>query len=362
MIRPVIAFVSVCAAAAVCCFRPAIAGEIVHERVFGPELPNRYKHPAAFDELDNGDLYLVYYAGSGEYGEDTAVYGARLPAGSDTWTKPVVIADTPGRSEGNAVVWQAPNGEVWLFYLTRYGDTWSTSRIKYKISADGARTWSDPVLLTFEEGTMVRSRPIVLRNGNWLLPIYHETGHDREEVGSDTCSLFLIRDRQTGQWTESNRVYSRLGNLQPAPVQITDDYLVAYCRRGGGYGPRPDGFIVRTESRDGGRTWSPGADTAFPNPNAAVDMIRLQNGHLVLVYNDNDQGERMPLTVAISTDGEKTWPHRRDVVNRPGDTAAYPNLLQTSDGKIHIVYTSGERTIINHLIFDEDAILGHTKP
>ena len=42
--------------------------EILHERVFGPELPDPYKHPACFTELANGDLYLVYYGGSGEYG------------------------------------------------------------------------------------------------------------------------------------------------------------------------------------------------------------------------------------------------------------------------------------------------------
>jgi len=338
-----------------------VADDIIHQRVFGPELPNKYKHPATFDQLDNGDLYLVYYGGTGEYGEDTAVYGSRLVKGTDKWTNPVAIADTPELSEGNGVVWQAPDGVVWLFYLTRYGDTWSTSRIKYKVSNDGAQTWSDPAILAFKQGMMVRSRPIVLHDGDYLLPIYHETGHDREKVGDDTSSLFLRRDHESGEWTQTNHVYSRIGNLQPAPVQITDDYLVAYCRRGGGYGPMKDGFIVRTESRDGGYTWSPGKDTEFANPNSAVDMIRLENGHLVMVYNDNNEGERMPLTVAVSTDGEKSWPHRRDVVNKPGDTAAYPNLQQTADGKIHLIYTSDERTVVNHLIFDEDAILGHTK-
>jgi predicted neuraminidase len=336
------------------------ADDIVHQRVFGTELPNKYKHPATFDELDNGDLYLVFYGGTGEYGEDTAVYGSRLVKGASKWTEPVAIADTPDRSEGNGVIWQAPDGVVWLFYLTRYGDTWSTSRIKYKISKDGAKTWSDSAMLAFDQGMMVRSRPIVLNDGDYLLPIYHETGHDREIVGHDTSSLFLRRNHKTGEWTETNHVYSRIGNLQPAPVQITDDYLVAYCRRGGGYGPMKDGFVVRTESRDGGRTWSPGTDTEFPNPNSAVDMIRLTNGHLVMVYNDNNEGERMPLTIAVSTDGEKTWPHRRNVVNKPGDTAAYPNLKQTSDGKIHVIYTSEGRTVVNHLIFDESAILGHT--
>ncbi|MBN1510229.1 MAG: exo-alpha-sialidase, partial [Sedimentisphaerales bacterium] len=105
------------------------------ERVFGPEHPGgRYKHPASITQLTNGDLYVAYYTGSGEYATDTAVYGARLPRAQTRWTTPVPIADTPFRSEGNPVVWQAPDGPVWLFYVVRYGPTWSTSRIQAKIS------------------------------------------------------------------------------------------------------------------------------------------------------------------------------------------------------------------------------------
>ena len=84
------------------------AGDIQIERVFGPEVPGRYKHPASFTQLANEDLYLVYYGGSGEYGTDTAVYGSRRRRGNTRWSPPRIIADTPGRSEGNAVVWQAP--------------------------------------------------------------------------------------------------------------------------------------------------------------------------------------------------------------------------------------------------------------
>ncbi|MCP4589821.1 MAG: hypothetical protein GY842_03680, partial [bacterium] len=133
------------------------------------DAPGPYRHPSMFDELDNGDLYAVYYGGAGEYEGDTAVYGFRKPHGSDTWTEPQIIADTPGLSEGNAVIWQGPGGTVWLFYLTRYGETWSTSRIKYKTSNDGAHTWTDSRLLSFEEGLMVRAHPIVLLGGDYLL-------------------------------------------------------------------------------------------------------------------------------------------------------------------------------------------------
>jgi predicted neuraminidase len=335
-----------------------LGGDIVIETVFGPDpkIPGPYKHPASITELDNGDLYLVYYGGTDEYGDDTAVYGARKAKGSDRWTMPVVVADTPDRSEGNGVVWQAPDHKVWLFYLTRYGPTWSESRIKYKVSDDGARTWSDSDVLAFELGMMVRAHPIVLADGDYLLPIYHETGQDREDVAADTMSLFLRYNKEKRTWTETNRVRSRLGNLQPAVVQIDDNYLVAYCRRGGGYGPLADGFVVRTESRDGGRTWNLGADSPFPNPNSAVDFIKLRNGHLLLVYNDNNRGERMPLTAAISTDNDRTYPHRRNIVDREG-TAAYPTAIQTRDGKIHVVFTSHERTQIDHAVFEESAIL-----
>jgi predicted neuraminidase len=92
-------------------------------------------------------------------------------------------------------------------------------------------------------------------------------------------------------------------------------------------------------------------------PNAATDFIKLRNGHLLLVYNDNENSTRMPLTVAISTDGDKTYPFKRDIVNKPGDSAAYPTAIQTRDGKIHVVYTSERRSVINHAIFDEAIIL-----
>ena len=90
-------------------------------RVFGPEHPGHYKHPASITQLANGDLYIAYYGGSGEYGDDTAVYGSRLQQGQTQWTDPQVIADTPDRGEGNPVVWQGPDGRVWLFYVNRYG-------------------------------------------------------------------------------------------------------------------------------------------------------------------------------------------------------------------------------------------------
>jgi predicted neuraminidase len=332
------------------------SGDVRITRVFGPEHPGgAYKHPASVTELDNGDLYIAFYGGSGEYGDDTAVYGARLPKGGRAWTMPVAIADTPDRSEGNPVVWQGPDGRVWLFYVNRYGATWSNARVKAKISRDGAYTWSDSFMLSFEEGSMVRSQPIVLHDGDYLLPLYYETGDDREMSGATTTSYFLRYDSDEKTWTETNRIRSPMGNLQAQVAQLTDDYLVCYIRRGGNFLPTDHGYTLRAESRDGGRTWSDAEETKLLNPNSAVDFIKLQSGNLLLVYNDN-MNERTPLTIAISTDGDKTYPYRRNIA--VGDnTFAYPCAIQTRDGKIHVVCTTDERTAILHSVFEESAIL-----
>ena len=143
---------------------------------------------------------------------------------------------------------------------------------QFKVSRDGAETWSDASVLSLDEGDMVRGRPIVLSDGHYLLPIYHETGHDPEKVGPDSTSLFLRFDPAKKTWTKTGAIRSPNGNIQPAVAQLDDGRLIAYCRRGGDYDPKTVGYIVRSESPDGGRTWSEGRDSAFPNPNAAVDF------------------------------------------------------------------------------------------
>jgi predicted neuraminidase len=213
----------------------------------------------------------------------------------------VRIAGDPFRSLGNAVVWQAPDGLVWLFYVVRYGETWSTSRVQAKVSGDNCRTWSDAFPLVSEEGMMVCNKPIVLTNGDYLLPLYFETGHDTESVGPVSSGLFLRYDAKKKEWKQTGRIRSATGNIQPAAVEVGGNFLIAYSRRGGNYEPTTNGWVIRAESRDGGWTWGEGVNSQFPNPNASVDFIKLRSGNLLLVFNDS-MNERTPLTVASVSD------------------------------------------------------------
>ena len=334
-------------------------GKLEVERVFGPEVPTGpYKHPACLAELDNGDLYLVYYGGEGEYAVETAVFGARKKKGETKWSSPKPVARDPFRSAGNGVIWQSPDGLVWLFYVVRDGATWSSSRIQFKVSRDRGENWSDASMLAREPGMMVRGRPIVLSNGHYLLPVYHETGEDTEVVGAASTSDFFSFDpkAKNPEWKQEGRIRSPKGNIQPAVVELEPGHLVAYCRRGGDYLEATKEFIVRGESKDFGKTWTEGTDTKFPNPNAAVDLIKLKDGKLLLIYNDCYVG-RTPLTLALSSDGEKTFPIKRNLADGKGDYG-YPVIFQAKDGRIHAVWTSEGRKVVNHAVFDEAWLSG----
>jgi len=326
------------------------------ERIFGPETrTGPYKHPSTLTELTNGDLLLAYYGGGGEYEKATAVYGSRLKRGAKRWSRPVVLAASPMYSMGNPVLWQAPDERVWLFYTVRPGATWESSRIAAKLSDDGGRTWSESFMIAYDAGMMVRSRPIVLSDGHYLLPAYREIGNgDTEVTGHETGSVFMRFNPTTEEWSFSDKVSSRMGNLQAGIAEISPGHILALCRRGGDYEPGDDGSVVKTESRDGGRTWSPGEETEFPNPNSAVDLLKLASGNLVFVYN-HSMDERTPLRVAWSGDGGRTWPRSLDLASGDG-SFSYPTAIQTRDGRIHITFTSDERTTIRRAIFDENDI------
>ena len=168
-------------------------GDVVTEGAFGAELPGPYKHPAVLAELANGDLFLAYYGGSGEAGRFPG-FCARLAKGSTKWTTPTPIRPRPKEPEGNRTAWQC-DGVVWLLRRSTGRDLVDFAHLSPEPRMTGP-TWSEPTYLTTEAGTMVRGKPILLAGGDYLLPVYCETGHDPEKV-VDTKSFFLRHDPRT---------------------------------------------------------------------------------------------------------------------------------------------------------------------
>ena len=70
----------------------------------------------------------------------------------------------------------------------------------------------------------------MLANGDYLLPVYHETGFDQEKVGADSTSLFL-RFSPKNQKMDRERAGSARGWATFSRPWCNDDKdLVAYCR------------------------------------------------------------------------------------------------------------------------------------
>ena len=359
---------------------PAMAWDdpgITHTAVFGRE-KGVHNHAPCVTECPNGDLLLAYYTGHGERSsDDVRIVGHRLQKGHASWSPRMELADTPGYPDCNPAIFAAPNGELWLWYPTILDHHWEGALLKYHVSKDfqtagkapvwsregvahvtpekfsdqfesavkaqkvdvvakSVPRWSKLVELTRQRskdelyqrlGWMPRVRPLVLSSGRWLLPLYSDTY---------SAGLAYYTDDQGKSWKTSQAMIG-LGNIQPAFVERKDGTVVAYMRDNG-----PFHRIRESESKDGGVSWSQVVSSELPNPGAGVDAIRLQSGSWLMVYNDLTEG-RWSLALSLSDDEGKTWPMTRHVVRNEQKKGSYhyPSLLQTKDGRIHVLYTDG---------------------
>ena len=102
--------------------------------------------------------------------------------------------------------------------------------------------------------------------------------------------------------------------------------------------------IYRSDSSDGGKSWSLAYDTGLPNNNSGIDLVQMGDGTLVLAYNPRDnypgfyKGARTPLSIAASTDGGDTFTRVYDLETEAG-SFAYPSIIADGDGTLYVVYT-----------------------
>ena len=310
-----------------------------------PALWERRCHGSTMVELGNGDLLAAWYEGSYETASDVVIAGARRRRGQSAWDTVEVLADTPGYSDGNPVLFVAPDGALWLFYATMYGPTWNMCQLKYKTARDQGNAWSAPVVLREQLGWLYRNKAVVLSSGRIVLPIYDE---------ANLHSLMLLSDDNGRNWRSSGPIHSTPSNIHPTVVELSDGSLLCYARyfaSGLGHIALGEGHIWQSASRDGGETWTPAVATGIKNPNSGIDLTRTAAGHLVLAYNDS-YDKRTPLNVALSEDEGKTWPYQKVIESRPGNFA-YPWLIQTHDGLLHLTFSYNYQTI-KHVVFDED--------
>src|SRR5258707_8856171 len=93
--------------------KPFLKGELI----FPPQA--LHNHGSCLVECPNGDLLCCWYRGSGERkADDVAVYGARRRRGQEQWSRPFLLADTPGFPDTNPCLLVDPRGQLWLIWPT----------------------------------------------------------------------------------------------------------------------------------------------------------------------------------------------------------------------------------------------------
>jgi predicted neuraminidase len=216
------------------------------------------------------------------------------------------------------------------------GTGWKDCTLFFRTSSDNGLTWTEDKPFFHDTlGWLPRNLTIFLKDGTLVLPISDErNGH-----GVD-LSFFLSTKDNGATWTRSGIMR---GGEQPTFIQRGDGSILAYLR------VRPN--IVSAESNDGGKTFTTPAPTQWKNPDSGISMCRLKDGHLLLVFN-NQNNARSPLHIAMSVDDGRTWSKPLELESNPGEYS-YPSIFQATDGKIHIIYTF-RRYSIKHVEMNED--------
>ena len=330
-------------------FRPSqLPG--VEEAYLRPIFPS--SHAANLLVRKNGDLMCSWFSGTWEGNSDVAILLAILRKGASKWSKPRVVDHHPGESYQNPVLFESPDGTLWIFHTTQSaGQGEANAKVLVTLSRDGGEHWTAPEVLFDTPGAFVRQPVVVMPGGKWLLPIYisHPAGGGHPE---SSYSAVKISDDRGAHWKECS-VPESTGYVQPDVIRASGPYLAFFRSRAAD-------FIYRSESPDG-CAWTAPQKTTLPNNNSSIQIAKLANGHLVLAFNNRSKtGPRKPLSVAVSKDGGETWRSIRDLETGPSapepgkdpmrkepgrEEYSYPSIVQTHDGKIYVAYTYERRTI-----------------
>jgi predicted neuraminidase len=305
-------------------------------------------HASTIAEVSPGRLVAAWFGGTRESAPDVGIWVTRFESGR--WTEPVEVAngvqpDGTRHPTWNPVLFAVPGQPLRLYY--KAGPSPRAWWGMVMSSADGGRTFGAATRLPSPLLGPIKNKPVVLPDGSWL-------SASSTEDSPAGWRAHVERSQDAGRtWGFIGPIDKGAWNLEA----IQGSILIHRDGRLQSVGRTRSGVVASTWSADGGRTWSPLEALGLPNPNAGTDAVTLKDGRHLIVYNDaaplpgTRSGRRYPLVAAVSGDGV-CWNKAAVIEDQPlPDGYAYPAVIQTADGLVHLTYT-WNRQRIKHVVLD----------
>jgi len=310
----------------------AVVTELKRDFVFGDDRPFAQCHASTVLRTDDGKFLVAWFGGTHEKHDDVGIWLSKGEPGN--WSAPKEVAKIREDAHWNPVLFSDRSGTITLFFkVGKTIDFWETW---FQVSNDNGETWSEAKeLVAGDKGGRgpVRNKPIVLSNGVWLAPASNEL--------NKVWNAFVDRSEDNGKtWTETEFVKLERdsafgeGVIQPALWESAPGKVHMLLRSSAG-------VICRSDSEDYGKTWSPVYKTSLPNPNSGIDVTKLSDNTLVLIFNPDDEnwGSRSPISLAVSRDNGKTWDPIVELDRGDEeDEFSYPSVISWDD-TVAVTYT-----------------------
>jgi predicted neuraminidase len=321
-----------------------------HSSSLLPRPPNApSSHSNDMTPLPGGGMMAFWWAGSRESGPDVKVYASHWRDGR--WSQPWEVAsrDSLGaalgygvRRIGNPVAWTSADGRIDLFVVATGLGGWAASRVVQLVSHDMGRNFTVKRLMPasplFNTSVLVRTTPVGLADGGYLLPSYFE-------MGIKYPIMMAFDHNGDPRWV--SRIGHRIATLQPTIVPFSGSEIHAWMRDFS-----KERRVQHARSSDGGVSWDDLPALNLPNQNTSLAALRLSNGSIALLHNHIQPGssDRNILRLSLTDDG-RNWRRVIDIAQgKAGEEFSYPDMQQIGK-ELHITYTSRREAIAHH-VFD----------
>ena len=308
----------------------------------------------SIESTEQGRFYITFYTGAEDEGNGNFLLVCKSDDGEHFGKAfMAVLPPTENTRCFDPCLWRSPDGKLRLFWAQSCG--WYDGRggvwcaVCDAPDADEPR-FSEPVRIA--NGIMM-NKPTLLSTGEWLLPcaIWKVCDSKLNYIPAERFSNVYISD-------DGGRSYRLLGHSD-CPERHFDEHMI-YERGDGSLVMlvRSRKGIAEAFSDDRGASWYGERDSGLGGPNSRFCVRRLSSGRLLLVNHVNFDG-RNNLTALLSEDDGVSWKggllldERREV--------SYPDMTETPDGFLHIVYDYNRHTdkeILIAKVREEDILAG----